>query len=40
MHYIAHLFRAFHERADLASPPFTPAQVERIRAGELPAGEL
>jgi hypothetical protein len=40
MHYIAHLFRAFHERADLASPPFTSAQVERIRAGELPDGEL
>ena len=40
MHYIAHLFRAFHEHADLASPPFTAAQVERIRAGELPDGEL
>jgi hypothetical protein len=40
MHYIAHLFRAFHERADLASPPFTPAQVERIRAGTLPDGDL
>jgi hypothetical protein len=40
MHYIAHLFRAFHERADLASPPFTPEQVERIRAGRLPDGAL
>jgi hypothetical protein len=40
MHYIAHLFRAYHEDADLASPPFTPAQVERFRAGELPDGEL
>jgi hypothetical protein len=40
MHYIAHLFRAFHERADLASPPFTPEQVERIRAGALPDGDL
>jgi hypothetical protein len=40
MHYIAHLFRAFHEDAALAGPPFTPAQVERLRAGELPGGEL
>jgi hypothetical protein len=40
MHYIVHLFRAYHEDAGLASPPFTPAQVERIRAGALPDGEL
>jgi len=40
MHYIAHLFRAFHERPDLASPPFTREQVERIRAGALPDGDL
>ena len=40
MHYIVHLFRAYHEDATLASAPFTPAQVERIRAGELPDGEL
>jgi hypothetical protein len=40
MHYIAHLFRAYHEDGGLASPPFTPAQVERFRAGELPDGEL
>jgi hypothetical protein len=40
MHYIAHLFRAYHEDASLAAPPFTPAQVERFRAGELPDGEL
>jgi hypothetical protein len=40
MHYIVHLFRAYSEDATLASPPFTPAQVERIRAGELPDGEL
>jgi hypothetical protein len=40
MHYIVHLFRAYHEEAGLASPPFTPAQVERIRAGALPDGEL
>ena len=40
MHYIVHLFRAFHERADLASPPFTPEQVERLRSGRLPDGGL
>jgi hypothetical protein len=40
MHYIAHLFRAYHDDGALASPPFTPAQVERFRAGELPDGEL
>jgi len=40
MHYIAHLFRAFHDRRELATAPFTPAQVEQILAGELPDGEL
>ena len=40
MHYIAHLFRAYHDDEGLASPPFTPDQVERFRAGELPDGEL
>jgi hypothetical protein len=40
MHYIAHLFRGYHRDARLASAPFTPAQVERLRAGELPDGEL
>jgi hypothetical protein len=40
LHYIAHLFRAYHDDGELASPPFTPAQVERFRAGELPDGEL
>ena len=38
MHYISHLFRAFHERPELSSAPFTPAQVERLRAGEVPDG--
>jgi hypothetical protein len=40
MHYLAHLFRAYHGDGTLASPPFTPAQVERLRAGELPDGDL
>ena len=40
MHYIVHLFRAYHEDGTLASPPFTAAQVERMRAGAVPDGEL
>ena len=40
MHYIAHLFRGYHQDARLASAPFTPAQVERLSAGELPDGVL
>jgi hypothetical protein len=40
MHYISHLFRAYHARPELADPPFTPEQVERLRAGELPDGDL
>jgi hypothetical protein len=40
MHYIVHLFRAFHEREDLFGAPFTPEQVERFRAGVVPEGDL
>jgi hypothetical protein len=40
MHYIVHLFRAYHERGELASAPFTPEQVARFRAGAVPEGEL
>ena len=40
MHYLCHLFRAYHDDDALASPPFTPAQVERFRAGVVPDGEL
>jgi len=40
MHYIAHLFRAFHERPELASRPFTPEQVELFRSGVVPEGDL
>jgi hypothetical protein len=40
MHYIVHLFRAYHVDGTLGSPPFTPAQVERILAGVVPDGEL
>jgi hypothetical protein len=40
MHYIVHLFRAFHLSQDLARPPFTPDQVAVIGRGSLPDGEL
>ena len=40
MHYIVHLFRVYHDRRELADPPFTPAQIERLRAGVVPDGDL
>jgi hypothetical protein len=40
MHYIAHLFRAFHFRTDLFRPPFTEAAVGQIHRGVLPQGAL
>jgi len=40
MHYIVHLFCAFHLQPDLSRPPFTPAQVEQIARGQLPGGDL
>lgn len=40
MHYIVHLFCAFHEREDLFRPPFTPAQVAAFERGLVPDGEL
>lgn len=40
MHYIAHLFRVFHARADLFEPPFTPEQVRSFGRGRVPEGEL
>jgi hypothetical protein len=40
MHYIVHLFRAFHETPTLFDAPFTPAQVEQILAGVIPDGDL
>jgi hypothetical protein len=40
MHYISHLFRAYHKRRELADAPFTPAQIERLRAGVVPDGDL
>jgi hypothetical protein len=40
MHYIVHLFCAYHLRDELSRPPFTPEQVERFRRGVVPDGEL
>jgi hypothetical protein len=40
MHYIVHLFRAFHLSEQLAEPPFNAAQVASIRRGVIPDGEL
>ena len=40
MHYIVHLFRAFHLSEDLARAPFTPEQVARFSSGVVPDGEL
>jgi hypothetical protein len=40
MHYIAHLFRAFHVHEELLGPPFTAAQVQAFSAGTVPDGDL
>jgi len=40
MHYIVHLFRAFHLREELARPPFTPEQVAAFGRGVVPEGDL
>ena len=40
MHYIVHLFCAFHVREELARPPFTQEQVASIGRGIVPDGEL
>jgi hypothetical protein len=40
MHYITHLFRAFHASEDLLAAPFTPDQVQQLEAGVIPSGDL
>ena len=40
MHYIAELFRCFHESRDLFSNAFTVEQVLAIKDGRLPGGDL
>jgi hypothetical protein len=40
MHYIVHLFRAFHASEDLFQAPFTSQQVASFGRGTIPDGEL
>jgi hypothetical protein len=40
MHYIVHLFRAFHASEDLYRPPFSSRQVEHFSKGLVPLGDL
>jgi hypothetical protein len=40
MHYIAHLFCAFHADASLFDPPFSEKQLASLARGEVPGGEL
>jgi hypothetical protein len=40
MHYLVHLFCAFHLREELSRPPFTPEQVASFSGGVVPDGEL
>lgn len=40
MHFIAHLFRAFHERRSMFETPFAPPQVTAIYAGRIPENSL
>lgn len=40
LHFIADLFRCYHDSADLFDPPFLPSQVAALKAGRLPDGAL
>jgi hypothetical protein len=40
VHFIADMFRCFQESPFLFDPPFTPAQLERLEAGERPPDPL
>jgi len=40
MHYIVHLFRAFHLSEQLSEPPFNADQVASFVRGVIPAGDL
>jgi hypothetical protein len=40
MHYIVHLFCAFHLSDDLSRRPFSPEQVASFGRGVVPDGEL
>ena len=40
LHFIIDLFRCYHESRNLFEAPFTPQQVEALKAGRLPDGRL
>ena len=40
VHYIVHLFRAFHLNEQLSQPPFNPGQVASLSRAVIPEGEL
>ena len=40
MHYIVHMFCAFHLSEQVSRPPFTPEQVASFSRGIVPDGEL
>ncbi|MCW3093294.1 MAG: hypothetical protein JWP81_4363 [Ferruginibacter sp.] len=40
MHYIADMFRCYHQSKELFDPAFTAAQVEAMKNGRLPEGRL
>ena len=40
MHYIVHMFCAFHLNEQLFGPPFSPEQVASFGRGIVPDGEL
>ena len=40
MHFIAELFRCYHEKTQLLSEAFTPGQVAEMKAGRIPKGKL
>ena len=40
MHYIVHLFCAYHLRPELSDEPFTAEQVATFGRGEVPEGTL
>ena len=40
MHYIADLFRCYHQSTDLFDAAFTTAQIEAMKSGRVPDGKL
>lgn len=40
MHFIADMFRRYHDTSDLFDPPFTSAQIAAMKSGRVPDGRL